>query len=185
GGRTDVGLILSEHKVPAAVITLPCVADLLVLLPAAVLQLHTRPAAVGDESHFYLRRDLPTRRAPGEGYAARRLIRRHLPDVVFRAVAVALVEAAADAAFDAHVRQDLATEGRPLRPPLADLFTEHFEGRLWRALHPDRLAEGHSCSPFCSTCRLKASRARPQNWPTSWRCAISSVTARPPVGASS
>src|SRR5262249_9222724 len=155
---------------------------LLVLFPAAVFELHTRSGAVGDEPHFHVRREVPTRRTPGEGHEARRLIRDHPPDVIFCPVDIAFVEASADASFHTQICTVLAAEGRPLRPPLPDFLTKPFEGNLWRTLDLDRLTDSHAVSPFCSTCRLKASRARSQNWLTSWRCSISSVMAWPPVG---
>src|SRR6266852_3116667 len=86
--RRPIGarLIAPEHAVPSAVIALLRVADLLIVLPAAVLELHTRPDAVGEEAHFNLCRSLPTRRAPGEGHEGRRSIRSHLPDVEFSSI---------------------------------------------------------------------------------------------------
>src|SRR5262245_45453079 len=176
---------MSEHNVPSAIIPFLRVAELLVLFPAAVLQLHARASAVGDEPHFHVRHYVPTWRAPGEGHEARRLIRGHPPDVIFGPVDIAFVEASADASFHTQICQVLAAEGRSLRPPLPEFLTEPFEGNLWRTLDLDRLTDSHSVSPFSSTCRLKASRARSQNWLTSWRCSISSVMAWSPVGASS
>src|SRR5213594_624423 len=142
---------MSEHNVPAAVIPLARVAYLLVLFPAAVLKLHARPGAVRDEPYFHLRRAVPTRRTPGEGHEARRLVRDHLPDVRFCPVNIACVEASADSSFNAQIRQVLAAECRPLPPPLTDTFPERSDGRLWWSFHPDRLANRHSFSPFFST----------------------------------
>src|SRR5262245_17419318 len=101
---------MAEHDVPSAVIPFPRVAELLVLVPAAVFQLHTRASAVGEEPHFHVRHAVPTWRAPGEGHKTRRLVRDHLPNVIFGPVNIAFVEAPADASFHTQIRQVLATE---------------------------------------------------------------------------
>src|SRR5713226_8125649 len=96
-------LIAPEHAVPSAVIALLRVADLLIVLPAAVLELHPRPDAVREEAHFDLRRSVPTRRAPGEGHEGRRSIRSHPPNIVFCPVNIEFVEAAAHSSFNEQV----------------------------------------------------------------------------------
>src|SRR2546423_9007072 len=154
------------------------VADLLpalaVPIEVAVLELDARAiGALADEAHLDLARlleiglELPLRAdVPADDEAVGRLVGEHARPAALAAVDAAVVDVAALAALEDHLRE-LPLEDVVLgRPPGPHLVGEDRERPLDRRVDDDRRPDGgrcclrgHETSSACSTAALKAVRA--------------------------
>src|ERR1700757_4067629 len=126
-GRSKYRLIVPEYRAPSGLIVVAGVADLLALLPSAVLELYPRSAGFCGETNFNLGGNVPTRCTPAESHQRWWLIGGHPSDLVFGAIAAPFIEAPSDFPFEVQLAVFAA---EATRPPVGHIHAKHFEGIL-------------------------------------------------------